>query len=61
MAERSTEESIHDDVDFSVRSPLLMPVMEGNTLGSDDVAEFLKGRLSLLSEWTAPLSSTHLS
>ena len=50
MVERKVIESIRDKLASGVRSPLLMPIMEGNTLESDDVAEFLKGRLSHLCE-----------
>ena len=42
MVERKIVESVRDKTASGVRSPLLMPIMEGNTLESGDVAEFLK-------------------
>ena len=50
MVERKVVDSVRDKVASGVRSPLLMPIMEGNTLESDDIAEFLKVRLSHLRE-----------
>jgi hypothetical protein len=61
MVEQSIQVSIRCRAGSSVRSPLLMPVVEGNTLRSDDVAVFLKGRLSLMQERTSPPSSVRLS
>ncbi len=61
MVERKIEKSVHDTADSSMRSQLLMPIMEGNTLESNDVTEFLKCRLSLLREWTSRQPSIQLS
>ncbi len=59
MVERKVVESVRDRA--GGRSPLLMPIMEGNTLESDDVDEFLKGRLSLMRKWTSPKAKGRLS
>lgn len=61
MVERKIVETVRDKAGSGVRSPLLMPIMEGNTLESGDVAEFLKGRLSCLREKTSPLARIRLS
>ena len=61
MVERKVVESVRDRLASGVRSPLLMPIMEGNTLESDDVAEFLKGRLSHLREKSSPQLRVRLS
>ncbi len=61
MTERDIWKSLGEKADFEGRSPLLMPVMEGNSLRSGDVAGFLKTRLSLLRETKAPLRSLRLS
>ena len=53
MVEQEIEEQAQDK-DSGTRSPLLMPVMEGNSLQSGDVADFLKSRLSLLRETNKP-------
>jgi hypothetical protein len=45
MAEGETEKSVSEKTESDNRSPLLMPVMEGNSLQSGDVADFLKTRL----------------
>ncbi|MGO9171293.1 MAG: hypothetical protein ACLP7P_04930 [Rhodomicrobium sp.] len=50
-----------EKVEFSARSQLLMPVMEGNTLESDDVFSFLAGRLSAAGEESDPQPVTRLS
>jgi hypothetical protein len=57
MVEQSSPESIRHRPGGE-RSSLLMPVMEGNTLRSNDVESFLTSRLSLFPEWkTATLKS----
>ncbi len=61
MVERKVIDSVRDKVASGVRSPLLMPIMEGNTLESDDIAEFLKGRLSRLREMSSPRPRVRLS
>ena len=61
MVERKVVESVRDRLASGARSPLLMPIMEGNTLESDDVAEFLKVRLSHLREMSSPRSRVRLS
>ena len=55
MAERDNMKNLGEKADSEGRSPLLMPVMEGNSLRSGDVAGFLKTRLSLLRETKTPL------
>ncbi len=50
MVERKVVEGVRDKAVSSFRSPLLMPIVEGNRLESDDVTEFLKGRLARLCE-----------
>jgi hypothetical protein len=60
MVEQSSQESVRYKVGGE-RSTLLMPVVEGNTLPSNDVANFLTGRLSLLPEWKSPLPKSRLS
>ncbi len=50
MIERKVVECVRDKAVSSVRSSLLMPIVEGNTLESGDVTEFLKGRLAHLRE-----------
>jgi hypothetical protein len=49
MLQRSIQDSVRDRA-AGERPSLLVPVVEGNTLRSHDVAVFLKGRLSLLQE-----------
>jgi len=62
MVERKVVDSVRDKVVAAgVRSPLLMPIMEGNKLESGDVAEFLKGRLSHLREMSSPQPRVRLS
>ena len=61
MIERKIVESVRDKTASGGRSQLLMPIMEGNTLESGDVAEFLKGRLSNLREKSSPLPRARLS
>ena len=61
MVERRIEVSVREKSSSGIRSPLLMPIIEGNTLGSDDVADFLKCRLSLLLESSSSRSSVRLS
>ena len=61
MVERGTEERSHVKAGSGMRSPLLMPIMEGNTLQRDDVNEFLKCRLSLLRDWNPNLPKEKLS
>ncbi len=61
MVERKVIESVRDKVASGARSPLLMPIMEGNTLESDDVTEFLKGRLSRMQNKSAPRLRVRLS
>jgi len=61
MVERKIVESVRDKTASGGRSPLLMPIMEGNTLESGDVAEFLKGRLSNLREKSSPPPRARLS
>ncbi len=46
MAELETTYS-GEKRDYGFRSQLLMPVVEGNTLESDDVSGFLGGRLTI--------------
>ena len=61
MVERKVLESVREKSAAGGRSPLLMPIMEGNTLATGDVAEFLKGRLSYLREKSSPLPRIRLS
>ncbi len=56
MIERKVVEGVRDKAVTNVRSPLLMPIVEGNTLESDHVVEFLKGRLARLLEKPAQRS-----
>jgi hypothetical protein len=46
MTEQTIVQATGDNAGLGFRSHLLMPVMEGNTLESDDVCSFLAGRLS---------------
>ena len=46
MTEQTIMQAAGDKAGLGFRSHLLMPVMEGNTLESDDVCSFLAGRLS---------------
>ena len=46
MTEQTIIQAVGDKAGLGFRSHLLMPVMEGNTLESDDVCSFLAGRLS---------------
>ena len=61
MIERKVVESVRDKTASGGRSPLLMPIMAGNTLESGDIAEFLKGRLSHLQEKSSPRPRMSLS
>ncbi len=61
MIERKVVEGVRDKAVSNVRSPLLMPIVEGNTLESDDVAVFLKGRLARLCEKPSQRSRIRLS
>ncbi len=61
MIERKVVEGVRDKAVTNVRSPLLMPIVEGNTLESDDVVEFLKGRLACLREKPAQRSRIRVS
>ncbi len=56
MAERELGKSVSEKSESENRSPLLMPVMEGNSLQSGDVADFLKTRL--LAEASRPVPPT---
>lgn len=55
MGEQSILDISHDEEEPAIRSPLLMPIMEGNKLGSGDVSGFLKDRLERLGD-SAPAS-----
>ncbi len=46
MTEQTIAQANDDVAGLGFRSHLLMPVVEGNTLESDDVCSFLAGRLS---------------
>ena len=46
MAEQNVTQSAGGNADLGFRCHLLMPVVEGHTLESDDVCSFLAGRLS---------------
>lgn len=46
MTEQTITQASGTKAGLGFRSHLLMPVMEGNTLESDDVCSFLAGRLS---------------
>ncbi len=46
MAEQNTAQMTGETSEQGLRSQLLMPVVEGNTLESQDVSSFLAGRLS---------------
>ena len=59
MVERKVVDSVRDRT--AGRSPLLMPIMAGNTLESGDIAEFLEGRLSHLQEKSSPRPRMRLS
>ena len=61
MIERKVVDSVRDKAASGVRSPLLMPIMAGNTLESGDIAEFLKGRLSHLHGMSSPRPRMRLS
>jgi hypothetical protein len=61
MAERDVRPGSNQKADLASRSHLLMPIMEGNTLGSEDVSGFLAGRLSLADEQEEPRSNARLS
>lgn len=45
----------------ALRSPLLMPVMEGNTLEDEDISHFLGGRLSHDGDESDPADGRRLS
>jgi hypothetical protein len=60
MARQDSQESVRYRVGGE-RSSLLMPVVQGNTLRSHDVANFLTGRLSLFQEWKSPFPKSRLS
>jgi hypothetical protein len=45
----------------ALRSPLLMPVMEGNTLEDEDISHFLSGRLSPDGDESDPADGRKLS
>ncbi|MGO8954355.1 MAG: hypothetical protein ACLPWS_04715 [Rhodomicrobium sp.] len=55
MAEQNTSQITGEKVELGARSHLLMPVMEGNTLESEDVSSFLAGRLSAVDEESDPI------
>jgi len=61
MAEQNMTQITSEKVEFSARSQLLMPVMEGNTLECDDVFSFLAGRLSAAGEESDPQPVARLS
>ncbi len=61
MVERKVVEGVRDKSVSNLRSTLLMPIVEGNTLESEDVAEFLKGRLTRLCEKPSRRSRLRLS
>ncbi len=61
MVEQSSQESVRYKTGYAARSPLLMPVMEGNMLRRDDVAVFLKSRLSLFGNKASSSSTARLS
>ncbi|MGO9547005.1 MAG: hypothetical protein ACLPPF_19705 [Rhodomicrobium sp.] len=61
MNERDTIQTSSDKGEPGVRSPLLMPVMQGNTLESEDVSSFLAVRLAALAEEIAPQPARLLS
>ena len=61
MVERKVVDSVRDKVASGEPSTLLLPIMEGNTLENDDIAEFLKGRLSDLHDKCAPWPRIRLS
>ncbi len=46
MTEQTIMQAAFDGAGLGFRSHLLKPVMEGNTLESEDVCSFLAGRLS---------------
>jgi hypothetical protein len=46
MTEQTITQATGDKAALGFRSHLLTPVVEGNTLESDDVCSFLAGRLS---------------
>jgi hypothetical protein len=46
MTEQTLAQATIDKAGLGFNSHLLKPVMEGNTLESDDVCSFLAGRLS---------------
>ncbi len=61
MAEQNVTEPTGDKAETGFRCRLLMPVMEGNTLDSEDVSHFLAGRLSADGEDSEPLAGNRLS
>ncbi|MBI4725091.1 MAG: hypothetical protein HY765_08965 [Rhodomicrobium sp.] len=50
MAEQDIGQTSVEKPDLGLRSHLLMPVVEGNTLESGHVSGFLAGRLSISSD-----------
>jgi len=61
MAEQNLTPPAGDKAEIGIRCRLLMPVMEGNTLESEDVSSFLAGRLSVDGEDSDPLAGIRLS
>jgi hypothetical protein len=59
MYEREMRQSDSDQSELGLRSRLLTPVVEGNTLGSEDVFEFLEGRLTAADGESGEARSTH--
>ncbi len=45
MAEENLTHSAAEHAELGIRSQLLMPIIEGHTLESEDVSRFLAGRL----------------
>jgi hypothetical protein len=53
MAEQQVRQAGKEKADVIFRPSLLKPIMDGNTLGNNDVSDFLAGRLSLTEERTS--------
>ncbi len=61
MAEQEIVRTGGKNGDYEFRSLLLMPVMEGHTLDSEDVSSFLGVRLSEVDDENEPCQEKRLS
>jgi len=61
MAEQQIRQFSSVKADLEARSLLLMPVMEGHTLETDDISSFLDGRLCIAGDDSAEEDDQPLS